>query len=178
MVVVFYAPIAQHERTPRRCDLSHTLARTRVAFDDPHLVSHAGLVPVMASPGRAGLRDLAAEHVRPGGECRANPGLKVACLVVGTAVCADSIDDMGLLRHGAAGTLFDGLRPRPRWGSYLRSFTWGNVRQVEKVGREFLAPSPGRLRCCPARASSRSWTSTPRKSASTAIRSRARSSDT
>ena len=28
--------------------LSHATARTRASFDDPHLVSHAGLVPVMA----------------------------------------------------------------------------------------------------------------------------------
>ena len=49
--------------------VSHTAARTSVAFDDPNLVSHAGLVPVMALAARAGLHDLAAEHVRPGGDC-------------------------------------------------------------------------------------------------------------
>jgi hypothetical protein len=52
--------------------LSHATARTRVSFDDPHLVSHAGLVPVMALAERAGLHDLVAEHVRPGGDCGAN----------------------------------------------------------------------------------------------------------
>ena len=31
-------------------------------FDDPHLVSRAGLVPVMALALRAGLAGLAAEH--------------------------------------------------------------------------------------------------------------------
>jgi hypothetical protein len=45
--------------------LLHSLAKTHASFDDPHLVSHAGLVPVMAPAGRAGLADLAAEHVRP-----------------------------------------------------------------------------------------------------------------
>ena len=45
--------------------LLHSLANTRATFDDPNLVSHAGLVPVMALAGRAGLGDLAAEHVRP-----------------------------------------------------------------------------------------------------------------
>jgi hypothetical protein len=45
--------------------LSHALARRRASFDDPNLVSHAGLVPVMALAGRAGLHDLVAEHVRP-----------------------------------------------------------------------------------------------------------------
>jgi Transposase DDE domain group 1 len=119
--------------------LSHTVARTSVAFDDPNLVSHAGLVPVMALAARAGLHDLAAEHVRPAGDCGANADLKVGCLVAGMAAGADSIDDMGLLRHGAAGTLFAGVRAPSTLGSFLRSFTWGNVRQTEKTSREFLA---------------------------------------
>jgi hypothetical protein len=50
-------------------------------FDDPSLVSHAGLVPVMALAERAGLPELLAEYVRPGGECGANAPLKVGCLV-------------------------------------------------------------------------------------------------
>jgi len=118
--------------------LSHTAARTRVVFDDPNLVSHAGLVPVTALAARAGLHRLAAEHVRPAGACGASPALKVGCLVAGMAAGADSIDDMGLLRHGAMSTLFDGVRAPSTLGSFLRSFTWGNVRQAEKVNREFL----------------------------------------
>lgn len=118
--------------------LSHSPGRTRASFDDPNLVSHAGLVPVMTLAARAGLHDLAAEHVRPGGDCGANPGLKIGCLVAGMAAGADSIDDMGLLRHGAMGTLFAGVRAPSTLGSFLRSFTWGNVRQAEKAGREFL----------------------------------------
>ena len=35
--------------------LLHSLARTHASFDDPNLVSHAGLVPVMALAQRAGL---------------------------------------------------------------------------------------------------------------------------
>ena len=46
--------------------LLHTLAKTRASFDDPNLVSHAGLVPVMALAQQAGLGELAARHVRPG----------------------------------------------------------------------------------------------------------------
>jgi hypothetical protein len=58
--------------------LSHTVARTSVAFDDPNLVSHAGLV--MALAARAGLHNVAAEHVRPAGDCGANADLKIGCL--------------------------------------------------------------------------------------------------
>ena len=118
--------------------LLHSLAKTQASFDDPNLVSHAGLVPVMALAQRAGLGDLVAEHVRPGGECGVNAPLKVGCLVAGMAAGADSIDDMGLLRHGAMTALFGGVRAPSTLGSHLRSYTWGNVSQLEKAGREFL----------------------------------------
>jgi hypothetical protein len=119
--------------------LLHTLAKTHASFDDPNLVSHAGLVPVMALARRAGLAGLVAEHVRPGGECGVNAQLKVGCLVAGMAAGADSIDDMDLLRHGAMDVLFGGIRAPSTLGSHLRSYTWGNVSQLEKAGREFLA---------------------------------------
>jgi Transposase DDE domain group 1 len=119
--------------------LLHSLARTHASFDDPNLVSHSGLVPVMALAQRAGLADLVAEHVRPDGECGVNAHLKVPCLVAGMAAGADSIDDMDLLRHGATSTLFGGVRAPSTLGSHLRCYTWGNVSQLEKAGREFLA---------------------------------------
>jgi hypothetical protein len=119
--------------------LLHSLAKTHASFDDPNLVSHAGLVPVMALAQRAGLGDLVAAHVRPGGECGVNAHVKVPCLVAGMAAGADSIDDMDLLRHGAMTSLFGGVRAPSTLGSHLRSYTWGNVSQLEKAGREFLA---------------------------------------
>jgi hypothetical protein len=119
--------------------LLHGLAKTHASFDDPNLVSHGGLVPVMALAGRAGLADLVAEHVTPGGECGVNAHLKVPCLVAGMAAGADSIDDMDMLRHGAMDRLFGGIRAPSTLGSHLRSYTWGNVSQLEKAGREFLA---------------------------------------
>jgi Transposase DDE domain group 1 len=51
---------------------------------------------------------------------------------------ADSIDDMDLLRHGALPDLFGGIRAPSTLGSHLRSYTWGNVRQLEMVNRELL----------------------------------------
>jgi Transposase DDE domain group 1 len=118
--------------------LLHSLAKTHASFDDPNLVSHAGLVPVMALALRAGLGELAARHVRPGGECGVNAAVKVPCLVAGMAAGADSIDDMDLLRHGAMTSLFGGVRAPSTLGSHLRCYTWGNVAQLEKAGREFL----------------------------------------
>jgi hypothetical protein len=119
--------------------LLHDLTRIRATFDDPHLVSRAGLVPVMALGQRAGLADLAGQHVRIARPCGVNADLKVSCLVAGMIGGADSIDDLDVLRHGAMRALFGGLRAPSTLGSFLRSFTWGNVLQLEKVSRLLLA---------------------------------------
>jgi hypothetical protein len=119
--------------------LLHELAKIHATFDDPHLVSHGGLVPVMALAQRAGLAELAAGHVRIGHRCGVNAPVKIGCLAAGMAAGADSIDDMGLLRHGAMPVLFGELRAPSTLGSFLRSFTWGNVLQLGKVHRQFLA---------------------------------------
>jgi hypothetical protein len=118
--------------------LSHDPARTHASFDDPNLVSRAGLVPVMALAGRCGLADLAGEHVKIASRTGVNPDLKVPCLVAGMAAGADSIDDMDVLRHGAMTEVFGGIRAPSTLGSFLRSFTWGNVRQLDAVARQFL----------------------------------------
>ena len=79
-------------------------------FDDPALVSCAGLAPVLQLAERAGLQKLVAEHLRidkPGG---VNAGLKIPSLVAGMVAGADCIDDMALLRHGGMPRLFDGVR--------------------------------------------------------------------
>jgi hypothetical protein len=129
--------------------LFHSLAKTHVSFDDPNLVSHAGLVPVMALAQRAGLGELVAEHVTPGGKCGVNAHLKVPCLAAGMAAGAGSIDDMDLLRHGAMDVLFGGMRAPSVLGSHLRCYTWGNVAQLEKAGREFLARLAGQAPLLP-----------------------------
>ena len=119
--------------------LFHDPAKISASFDDPNLVSRAGLVPVMALAERAGLGGLVRRNVRITAKAGVYPDLKVACLVAGMAAGADSIDDMDLLRHGAMTDLFGGVRAPSTLGSFLRSFTWGNVRQLEKAGRELLA---------------------------------------
>ena len=76
----------------------HGLAKICATFDDPNLVSRAGLVPVMALAQRAGLGGLAAEHVRIGHRCGVNAHLKVPCLAAGMIAGADSIVDLGAQR--------------------------------------------------------------------------------
>jgi hypothetical protein len=118
--------------------LLHELAKIDVTFDDPHLVSRAGLVPVMALAQRAGLDDLVEEHVRISRPCGVNAPVKAGCLVAGMIAGADSIDDMDVLRHGALPVLFGGIRAPSTLGSFLRSFTWGNVLQLGKAHRLIL----------------------------------------
>jgi hypothetical protein len=118
--------------------LSHSLGKTRAVFDDPNLLTHAGLAPLAALAEGARLPDLLA-GVRPGGPCGVNAVTKVSCLVAGMAAGADSIDDMDLLRDGAMETLFSGVRAPSTLGSHLRSYTWGNVRQLDKAHRGLAA---------------------------------------
>src|SRR5215470_3818947 len=119
--------------------LSHDPLKISARFDDPNLVSRAGLVPVMGLAERASLFALAREHVAVAGACGASAGAKIGCLVAGMAAGADSIDDMDVLRHGAMLAVFDGVRAPSTLGSFLRTFTWGNVLQVGKVSRLLLA---------------------------------------
>jgi hypothetical protein len=69
--------------------LLHGLAKIHASFDDPNLVSRAGLVPVMALGQRAGLGELVADRVRPGQACGVNAAVKIRCLVAGMTAGAD-----------------------------------------------------------------------------------------
>ncbi len=118
-------------------------------FDDPNLVSCAGLAPVLQLAERAGLQRLVAEHVRldkPGG---VNPHLKIPALVAGMVAGADSIDDMALLRHGAMRRLFTGVRAPSTLGTFLRTFTFGHVRQLDAVASRLLVNLAGQAPLLP-----------------------------
>jgi Transposase DDE domain group 1 len=118
--------------------LSHIRPVAAATFDEPNLVAAAGLVPLMALAGQAGLRKLADERMSVPTDKGANAGLKVSSLVAGMAAGADSIDDMALLRHGGMGKVFTGTYAPSTLGSFLRSFTFGHVRQLDAVASRFL----------------------------------------
>src|SRR5690348_8392915 len=105
----------------------------------------------MALAQRAGLGELAGEHVRIGHQCGVNPQVKVPSIVAGMAGGADSIDDLDPLRHGAMSALFGGIRAPSTLGSFLRSFTWGNVLQLGKVNRLMLGELARRAPLLPGR---------------------------
>src|SRR5439155_15924166 len=118
--------------------LSHTRPVVSAVFDEPNLVSSAGLVPVMALAGKARLCELADERLSVPTDKGANPGLELSSLVAGMVAGADSIEDMALLRHGGMGTVFAGAYAPSTLGSFLRSFTFGHVRQADAVASRFL----------------------------------------
>jgi len=115
----------------------------RVVFDEPNLVSHAGLVPAVALAGRAGLIELVDQHLSVPGGAGVAAGLKVSALVSGMVAGADSIADMDVLRHGAMGRIFDGIRAPSTLGTFLRAFTFGHVRQLDAVAARVLAGLAG-----------------------------------
>jgi hypothetical protein len=65
--------------------------------------------------------------------------VKITGLVAGMVARADSIADMDLLRHGAMGRLFTGVRAPSTLGTFLRSFRFGHVRQLDAVAAAVLA---------------------------------------
>jgi Transposase DDE domain group 1 len=119
--------------------LSHAVPVRSARFDDPSLVSCAGLVPVVALAERAGLGALADAHLSVPGAAGVAAGAKVSGLVAGMVAGADSIADMDLLRHGGMGRLFDGVRAPSTLGTFLRAFRFGHVRQLDAVAARFVA---------------------------------------
>ncbi len=118
--------------------LCHTARATSAVFDDPNLVSSAGLVPMVMLARSAGLHELAQSHLTVPTDKGANAGSKVASLVAGMVAGADSIDDMALLRHGGMGRVFTSAYAPSTLGSFLRAFTFGHVRQLDAVASRFL----------------------------------------
>jgi hypothetical protein len=118
--------------------LSHGSSALSATFDDPNLVSVAGLAPVVALAQDCRLGDLVAEKVTLQAQGGVNARLKVPALVAGMVAGADSIDDMDVLRHGGMDRLFAGIRAPSTLGTFLRSFTFGHVRQLDSVAAGFL----------------------------------------
>jgi hypothetical protein len=123
--------------------VSHGFAADSAVFDDDHLVSCAGLVPVMMLAEQSGLSDLLAERVRIAESTinsgAANPAPKLATLIAGMCAGADSIDDVDVVRSGGMKTLFDGVYAPSTIGTLLREFSFGHARQLESVLAGHLA---------------------------------------
>jgi Transposase DDE domain group 1 len=136
--------LVEESQVPRRkASVVRVCHGLSVVFDDPNLVSCAGLVPIIKLAERAGLHRLVGERLRVDAEGGANPVVKVTSLVAGMVAGADSIDDMDLLRHGGMGRVFDQTRAPSTLGTFLRAFTFGHVRQLDAVASRLLAGLAG-----------------------------------
>ena len=126
--------------------------RYKVVFDDEGLVADGGLLAAGTLMDRLGLEGLVDRTVRLGGrEGGANPGRKVLTVVAAMLVGASHIDHVDRLRAGSTGRVLPFVVMAPSTvGVFLRSFTWGHVRQLEKVltlalGRAWrLGAGPGK----------------------------------
>lgn len=129
--------------------LSHSPARLSASFTEPNLVASSGLLPAVSLSQQVGVGRLADQHLSVPGSAGANAGNKVMSVVAGMLAGADSIDDLDVLRHGATGTVFDGIRAPSTVGSFLRAFTFGHVRQLDAVASRTLLGLAGRVPLLP-----------------------------
>jgi hypothetical protein len=125
-----------------------------VSFDDQRAVADSGIVLVATLAARLGIEALAGRLVRLGQRgASANAGGKVMTLVYAMVLGADSIDDCDILRSGRLGALLGRVAAPSTLGTFLRAFTFGHVRQLDRLLAETLTrawqagtgPGDGRL---------------------------------
>ncbi len=114
--------------------------RSEVVFDDERVVVNAGIVLAVTLGRRLGIEALVDAAVRLGGRPgAARPGRKVLSLVHAMLLGADSIDDCDVLRAGRTEAVLGHRAMAPSTlGTFLRSFTFGHVRQLDRVLAEAL----------------------------------------
>ncbi len=129
--------------------------RSVVVFDDERAVANAGVMLPALLAGRLGIEQLVDDAVDLGDRAgAANPGRKVMSLVSAMALGADCIEDCDVLRSGQTGAVLGHVVAAPSTlGTFLRAFTFGHVRQLDRVLDQVIArawaagagPGDGRL---------------------------------
>ena len=109
--------------------------RIAVTFDDPNLVANAGLLLVATLVAKLGLEDLCNSTIRLTGRTGGfRPGRKILTLVHAMVAGASHIDHADMLRAGSTAKVLSHRVMAPSTlGTFLRSFSFGHVRQFEKV---------------------------------------------
>ena len=139
--MVLQRPNRPETRSTQKMLASEQPDRIHVAFDDHRLVANAGLLLAVTLAQHLGLGELVDNHVDLGdAPGRANPGAKMLTLVASALAGGDCIDDADVLRTGrTAGALGCVVKAPSTLGTFLRSFRWGHVRQLDRVSRKLLA---------------------------------------
>jgi hypothetical protein len=115
--------------------VSRGIDRIAVTFDDPNLVANAGLLLVATLVKRLGLEDLCNSTIRLSGRTGGfQPGRKILTLVHALVAGASHIDHADMLRAGSTAKVLSHRVMAPSTlGTFLRAFSFGHVRQFEKV---------------------------------------------
>jgi Transposase DDE domain group 1 len=121
---------------------SYTFTGESAVFDEPNLLSAAGLVPVLELAEQTGLSNLIDEHVDlPSTRVKSgavNPAGKLTSIIAAMMCGADSIDDANVLRAGGTPRVFDEVYAPSTLGIFLREFTFGHANQLAAVARGHL----------------------------------------
>jgi hypothetical protein len=119
---------------------SHTLDQLDPCFDDTHAIANAGLLLPAILAERLGIEQAADALIdlgeQPGA---AHPGRKLLTLVHSMLAGGDCIDDADLLRYGATSQVLGHRVMAPSTlGTFLRAFTFGHVRQLDRLTEQLL----------------------------------------
>jgi hypothetical protein len=117
---------------------SYILDRQRTLFDDHRLIGDAGLLLPATLAQHLDLRELLDHHVDLGtAPGHAHVGAKALTLIMSALAGGDCIDDADALRAGATAAVLGHRVAAPSTlGTFLRSFRWGHVRQLDRVSRD------------------------------------------
>ncbi len=120
--------------------VSQVVDRIGVRFDEANLVANAGLLLVGTLTVRLDLERLIDRSVRLSGRVGgARPGRKVLTVVHSIVAGGSHIDHADVLRSGATQRVLPFRVMAPSTiGTFLRSFSFGHVRQLEAVVGETL----------------------------------------
>jgi hypothetical protein len=121
--------------------VSRGIDRVAVTFDEPNLVANAGLLLVATVVSRLGLERLANATIDLSGRVGGfQPGRKILTIVHAMVAGASHIDHADMLRAGSTAEVLGHRVMAPSTlGTFLRAFTFGHVRQFEKLIGEALA---------------------------------------
>jgi hypothetical protein len=116
------------------------LYRVDAAFDDERAVANAGLLLPATLVARLGLEQAADQLIDLGGRPgAARPGRKILTVVHSLVAGGDCIDDVEMLRAGAsASVLGHRVMAASTVGTFLRAFTFGHVRQLDRLAETAL----------------------------------------
>jgi hypothetical protein len=117
--------------------VSRTIDRYDTTFDHDGLISNAGLIVTATSLMRLGVEQLTTRWVRTGAP---NAGRKICTLIAAMLAGATHIEHANIVRAGATQAVLPFRVMAPSTiGTFLRTFTFGFVRQLDAVASRLLA---------------------------------------